>query len=119
MPAPPSCDPNDKDSLEAAIASELFGLQSFAFTALGCLASIPLARYAPPAYRFTPLLVLGATGSLLDWTSAQRRAEPLQRRLAELTAPAAGRPAPPEGDEGGSSLGAVRAPGAASRVVRE
>jgi hypothetical protein len=81
-----------KEELEARIQKELFG--DFTYALVGCVAAIPLSRHVPYKFRFTPLLVLGAVGSLIDFTQGEKRAEPFRRRLEEIKA---------RDDAGGSS----------------
>ena len=73
-------------ALEARIQSELFS--SYYFALGGCALAVPLSRYVPSKARFAPLVVLGVTGSLLDFVAGQRRAEPFQQRKLQLEAAA-------------------------------
>lgn len=75
-----------RSELNDRVQKELWGQWTYAV--VGAIASVPLSRHLPRAQRFVPLLVLGAIGSLADFKTGQKRAEPYQRRLEELDAEA-------------------------------
>jgi len=75
-----------KEEIEHRINEEVYGLSfnNFKFTGLFISTSILLGLRLPKSQRFLPLLVLGATGSLLDLHFAEERVKPLKQALKNV-----------------------------------
>ena len=78
-------DPASMTRSEVTRALASYPLAGFRWTLLLSTLSVPAGlRLVPPQHRFTPLLVMGTIGGLIDFGEDVHIFSPLRRRLEEL-----------------------------------